>query len=938
MENLDSESKNRKSANIIDPGGTGSQSPGPPTAGTTQAPGTPVNSGSKPTTASQTSFVNPASLHVKKSPTSRIPKLTKPAKVQVVTSKPATASPQVGRPATAPPPNRVSDAVKSEQNFPSLSSSGHNTRSKARAGQPPSRSSSLPAAEALQKVPPMVNPANLVMPPVQPVDKVIGAPKGQPEIGKPEFKTPSVPPGKYWKTGEARKAAAAAAAAAAASRASKTAASSSASASASTTTSTTSDSAAGGKAAGASQYSGYSEQEVNELLGIGDASGDGGDNKVLNDDDDDMTGTEDDADNNSQPSGRRKKQRKRGRRSRGPSSDRDSVTGGTAKPVSKVVVIDTADPAQSSSTGGQDSRTNDIEIDTELIEHISSTIVDQSHPSAAGKVDPTGTTANSSPYSSKSGGKDDLSSTSNSSRSGGKNASFSTSDPPNIPGGKDQKSSTSGKTTSNARGENGGGSNGEKLNDKFKPSYPEHCLFPKGKEQKEKRNPLMDGLAEQIWPSPADFDAYKRVSGSKAFTTRQELWALDQSGKLKSLWENFLQSRNLVALRAALVVIAKSQLEVAAAKTAKFAAKSSSNTKSSPAASAVQDGMSYSEKVASSDKSKKSSQQQQQQQQHEQKPHVAVAPCAYTLRVYQVDPANPEKRQLFTQETWEKLLMALFVHLRALKEYPNAPDTWSKNHGVFRPATSAAQQRMRHIVAMLEVEGKKFRAFSEQELEKPTVVVQACSYGKADFYFKTVGMDTVVEMMVENPSNGIGKLQPSSVTFLDSGILQLTQNGKNNAFQNIKVDRAAWNMLVANEGYIQVGHDSWRVYYDHTPIVAKKHFPEEKPTAAVAEGDAAVEAVAETDVSQQETLAASASTAAGGASPPTTSPMEVTTADPPVQSNEREEEMDATEVELPPSDSSAVHSRAASEADGPTVPLPKPTHPTESGGGPTQPQ
>ena len=210
------------------------------------------------------------------------------------------------------------------------------------------------------------------------------------------------------------------------------------------------------------------------------------------------------------------------------------------------------------------------------------------------------------------------------------------------------------------------------------------------------------------------------------------------------------------------------------------------------------------------------------------KPQPEVEAHPYLLRVYEVDPKDPQKRHALTKDLWENLLKTLFFHLCSINEFPVAPDTWAKNHGIFKPSTLAYFHRMRHIIADLGVEGHRFRAFSEKELEVPMAEIQVCSYGKAEFYSNIIGMSAVIQQIKDNPNNGLSKLPANSYEVGECGILSVSEGGPKNACVNMKVNKQAWDTIQANGGVLQVGSDSWRVFSDNVFLPRFRQFPERR--------------------------------------------------------------------------------------------------------------
>ena len=179
-------------------------------------------------------------------------------------------------------------------------------------------------------------------------------------------------------------------------------------------------------------------------------------------------------------------------------------------------------------------------------------------------------------------------------------------------------------------------------------------------------------------------------------------------------------------------------------------------------------------------------------------------------------------------------MATLFFHLKAIKERPDAPDYWAHSHGIFKPASEADYHRMRHIIADLEVDGHRFRAFNEKELNV-MVMVRACSYGKAEWYHKQIGMPEVVDEIWTNPNNKLQQLPKGSVLFHDWGTLEVSEGGPQNAFVNIEVDKRAWNTIISRGGTLQVANDSWKVYFEEKPLfLVLRRFPDQSASASAA--------------------------------------------------------------------------------------------------------
>ena len=803
-----------KSTVIHDPGGSKPSASGQASGGQPSRPGHQAKSGSNSLSGSKPPVKNltassskPHVFYAEKQP--------RGVHIKVVEELPALKLPQVGRSASAPSSQRLSEAALTDSNFPTLEKGQpRSSSSRAPKGQQVGPQSSLPTPEALKKAPPQVQlPLQL-----QKVDAIIGKPTNTPRQSPPRPLISSLS-GKPIKFSEAKKLAERKAAELAAARVAKLA-----------------------EAEKVSQESLHldslyqSSQESNLTSQPGPSSSAAGEavvNPVLSA----REWTEAEMDQLLEEARREEAARAAGMVADDEATDKEEAMGpDNVANMGNVVVHEEAAAAvkraaikrsardsttsRDSSTDGENRKvpTNRQFKKPQPKKKASNNIVvtgdnDNVHSADGNHLLQHDKSNLSGPFSDvESGMKESLES----------NASSSVSQE----GGRGQ----------------GGGVVGDNSVAFKNLRFPDHYLFPRGQKKAKERTRLMDNIARQIWPSEAEFAIHAQVTSTPSLNCHQEIWLLDRTGKLRQLWNNFLSSRNLAALREALLQLSISGQRAGLGRRSQAAAKTNSNTnaKSSTVTSSSQlqsNTSSKTKKSSSVDKPKVATKpsysdkvagakKHQRRQRQPYQVHVAKAQCQYTLHVFQVNPDTPTRRQPFDSEVWLKLLKALFYYLGSCPVPVNAPDSWGRNHGIFKPSTLDGQRRMRQIVAELEVEGRRFKAFSTDELERPTCVVRACSYGKADFWRKTIGMQDVITEMLRNPHNGFSKLPPESINFDSHGSMNV-DHGPCNAFVNITVDRAAWNMILANGGYIRVANDSWKVYHkeSNSPVSTFRDFP-----------------------------------------------------------------------------------------------------------------
>ena len=335
---------------------------------------------------------------------------------------------------------------------------------------------------------------------------------------------------------------------------------------------------------------------------------------------------------------------------------------------------------------------------------------------------------------------------------------------------------------------------------------------------KTKRMQLVDEAIKKIWPTEDHFIAHKKRSGARSDTREKEFYFLDNTGLLKDVYDEF--ENDGTQLRIAVTDLAIKIFERAQAKQ-----EAREKYKADPTAESKKKTDSRSETRTAPNKT-------------QQKTSAELFP--FQLQVHQYHADCPDRRRGMTQDDWEKLAAEVTIKLLTSGNLAKAPMRYMEDgmYGRFRPETAEFQSTLVRYVSETLVEGRRFKAWTREEIVPTTTRVKVCTNNNVNIYKQVLksSYDKVVKAMWDFKNNGLSDLDAESCKAVGSGDAMDTKTGVEYCYITLEVDIDGWNHL-QNKGKLLVGAEEWGLFSGPVPLHHCRGFPplmRKKPKATAA--------------------------------------------------------------------------------------------------------
>ena len=157
---------------------------------------------------------------------------------------------------------------------------------------------------------------------------------------------------------------------------------------------------------------------------------------------------------------------------------------------------------------------------------------------------------------------------------------------------------------------------------------------------------------------------------------------------------------------------------------------------------------------------------------------------------------------------------------------PDAVWGYEDGHGAFRPKTAEEQAVLIAHVSAVEVDGRKFKAWTKEECRPSTAKVIVYTYDDVEVY-KALGLDTCGSELIKYKKNGLSDLPEGSVSVFKSGV-EIGAEKAEYVYIILDVNKEAWDILAAKPT-VKVTFARWRMWHNDRPLYKYNGFPPLKP-------------------------------------------------------------------------------------------------------------